>query len=100
MPALIAEVEDHVLTVTINRPEKKNAVNAEVLCGLSDSWHRLDEDDDIRCAILTGAGGVFCAGMDLSVIPKLSKRQADDEYEERLLTDTAVIFGLRGNLAF
>ncbi len=92
MPALLTELENHVLTITINRPEKKNAVNAEVLCGLSDAWHRLDEDDEVRCAILTGAGGVFCAGMDLSVIPKLSKRQADDEYEERLLSDTAVIF--------
>ena len=92
MPALLADKEGHILTVTINRPEKKNAVNGEVLCGLSDAWHRLDEDDDLRVAILTGAGGVFCAGMDLSVIPKLRARRADDEYEERLLTDGAVIF--------
>ena len=92
MPALLAAKEGHILTVTINRPEKKNAVNGEVLCGLSDAWHRLDEDDDLRVAILTGAGGVFCAGMDLSVIPKLRARRADDEYEERLLTDGAVIF--------
>ncbi len=92
MPALLAEKDGHVLTVTINRPEKKNAVNAEVLCGLSDAWHRLDQDDELRVAILTGAGGVFCAGMDLSVIPKLRARKADDEYEERLLTDGAVIF--------
>jgi enoyl-CoA hydratase len=92
MPALLAEKDGHVLTVTINRPEKKNAVNAEVLCGLSDAWHRLDEDDDLRVAILTGAGGVFCAGMDLSVIPKLRAGRADDDYEKRLLTDGAVIF--------
>jgi enoyl-CoA hydratase len=92
MPALLAEKDGHVLTVTINRPEKKNAVNAEVLCGLSDAWHRLDEDDELRVAILTGAGGVFCAGMDLSVIPKLRAGKADDEYEKRLLSDGAVIF--------
>jgi enoyl-CoA hydratase/carnithine racemase len=36
--ALLAQKDGHVLTVTINRPEKKNAVNAEVLCGLSDAW--------------------------------------------------------------
>ena len=89
---LLAEQAGHVLTVTINRPEKKNAVNAEVLCGLSDAWHRLDDDDDLRVAILTGAGGDFCAGMDLSVIPKLRAGTADDEYEKRLLTDGAVIF--------
>jgi len=91
-PALLAEQDGHVLTVTINRPEKKNAVNAEVLCGLSDAWHRLDREDDLRVAILTGAGSDFCAGMDLSVIPKLRAGKADDEYERRLLSDGAVIF--------
>ena len=88
MPALLAEADGHVLTVTINRPEKKNAVNAEVLCGLADAWRRLDDDDALRVAILTGAGGVFCAGMDLSVIPKLRAGKADDCYEERLLKET------------
>jgi len=92
MPALLAEKDGHILTVTLNRPEKKNAVNAEVLCGLSDAWHRLDADDDLRVAILTGTGPVFCAGMDLSVIPKLRAGKADDEYEKRLLTEGAVIF--------
>ena len=93
MPALLTEASDHILTVTINRPEKKNAVNAEVLCGLSDAWHRLDEDDDLRVAILTGAGGDFCAGMDLSVIGKLSSgAPPDDEFEERLKADASIIF--------
>src|SRR2546426_2078692 len=92
MPALLTEKDGHVLTVTLNRPEKKNAVNAEVLCGLSDAWHQLDEDDELRVAILTGNGPVFCAGMDLSVIPKLRAGKADDEYEERLRKDGAVIF--------
>jgi len=92
MPALLAEKDGHILTVTLNRPEKKNAVNAEVLCGLSDAWHRLDADDELRVAILTGTGPVFCAGMDLSVIPKLRAGRADDEYEKRLLTEGSVIF--------
>ncbi len=91
-PALLTEKDGPVLTVTFNRPEKKNAVNAEVLCRLSDAWHRLDEDEALRAAILTGNGPVFCAGMDLSVIPKLASRRADDEYEQRLLEDTSVIF--------
>jgi enoyl-CoA hydratase len=91
--ALLAEKDGHVLTVTINRPEKKNAVNAEVLCGLNDAWHCLDEDDDLRVAILTGAGGNFCAGMDLGVIGKLtSGKPPDDEFEERILKDTSIIF--------
>jgi len=92
-PALLVEADDHVLVVTINRPEKRNAVNAEVLCGLSDAWHRLDEDDELRVAILTGAGGNFCAGMDLSVINKLvSGKPPEDEFEERLKQDANIIF--------
>jgi enoyl-CoA hydratase len=93
MPALLAEKDGHVLTVTINRPEKKNAVNAEVLCGLNDAWHQLDEDDELRVAILTGAGDNFCAGMDLGVINKLtSGKPPEDEFEERLAKDMSVIF--------
>ena len=93
MPALLAEKDGHVLTVTINRPEKKNAVNAEVLCGLNDAWHQLDEDDELRVAILTGAGDNFCAGMDLGVINKLTAgKPPEDEFEERLAKDMSVIF--------
>jgi enoyl-CoA hydratase len=93
MPALLAEKDGHVLTVTINRPEKKNAVNAEVLCGLDDAWHRLDEDDELRVAILTGAGENFCAGMDLGVINKITAgKPPEDEFEERLAKDMSVIF--------
>jgi enoyl-CoA hydratase len=91
MPALLTEKNGHVLTITINRPEKKNAANCEVLCGLSDAWHRLDEDDELRVGILTGAGGTFCAGMDLSVIPKLASRKADDEFEERCIADPDIL---------
>jgi enoyl-CoA hydratase len=93
MPALLAEKDGHILTVTINRPEKKNAVNAEVLCGLNDAWHQLDEDDELRVAILTGAGDNFCAGMDLGVINKLTAgKPPEDEFEERLAKDMNIIF--------
>lgn len=92
-PALLTSVDSHILTVTINRPEKKNAVNAEVLCGLNDAWHRLDQDDDLRVAILTGAGGDFCAGMDLGVINSLlAGTPPADEYEQRIKDDMNIIF--------
>ena len=90
MPAVLVEKTGHVLNVSLNRPEKKNAVNCEVMCRLVDAWHQLDEDDDIRVAILTGVGDTFCAGMDLSVIPKLSSGVAEDEYEERVLANTDI----------
>jgi enoyl-CoA hydratase len=51
--------------VTMNRPEAKNALSLPMLVGMADAWEEIDSNDDIRCAILTGAGGTFCAGMDL-----------------------------------
>lgn len=92
-PALLTAVDGHVLTVTINRPDKKNAVNAEVLCGLNDAWQRLDADEQLRVAILTGAGGNFCAGMDIGVINNLlTGKPPADEYEQRIKDDGAIIF--------
>jgi enoyl-CoA hydratase len=60
-------VERHGATVvvTMNRPEAKNALSLPMLVGMVDAWVEIDSDDDVRCAILTGAGGTFCSGMDL-----------------------------------
>ena len=62
---VLTEVEDGVLIVTMNRPEAKNAMNKALAEGISAAMDRLEADGDLRCAILTGAGGTFCSGMDL-----------------------------------
>ena len=59
---LKVERENHVLIVTMNRPEAKNALSPAMLVGMADAWKTLNEDDDLRCAILTGSGGSFCTG--------------------------------------
>jgi enoyl-CoA hydratase/carnithine racemase len=59
------EKDGRVLIVTLNRPEAKNAFTPEMLLGMYKAWRRLDEDDDLMCAILTANGDTFCAGMDL-----------------------------------
>lgn len=56
---------DGVLVITIDRPEARNAVNAEVAEGVAAAVDELDARDDLRVGVLTGAGGTFCAGMDL-----------------------------------
>jgi len=91
-PVVIVEKDDHVLTVTLNRPEKRNAVNTEVMCRLYDAWVRLDTDDELRVAILTGRGNTFCAGMDLSEIGKLGG-PPENEWQERVKREPQVIFG-------
>ena len=62
---VLTEVRDGVLIVTINRPEAKNAMNKAAAEAIAAAMDRLDEDDSLRVAILTGAGGTFCSGMDL-----------------------------------
>jgi enoyl-CoA hydratase len=64
-PHAIVERDGHVLTVTMNRPEARNALSAEMLVRMYDAWVELDTDPELRVGILTGAGGTFCSGMDL-----------------------------------
>ncbi len=62
---VLVDVADGIMTVTINRPEAKNAVSKAVAEGIAAAMDELDSNDSIRVAILTGAGGTFCSGMDL-----------------------------------
>ena len=64
----IVEQDGHVLIITLNRPEKRNALSPGMLVTVYEAWRQLDEDDNLRCAILTGAGGTFCSGADLSAM--------------------------------
>jgi enoyl-CoA hydratase len=64
-PHAIVEQRGHTLIVTMNRPASRNALSGEMLSIMVAAWDRVDNDPDIRCCILTGAGGYFCAGMDL-----------------------------------
>ncbi len=64
-PAVLTERRDGVLVITLNRPEVRNAVNAAVAEGIATALDELDGDDALAVGVLTGAGGFFCAGMDL-----------------------------------
>ncbi len=93
MTVVLLDASDGILTVTLNRPEKKNAVNCEVMCRLYDAWQRLDEDEELRAAILTGRGDTFCAGMDLGEIGKLRRGRPDNAYMERVMKEPEVVYG-------
>ncbi len=62
---VLVDIADGIMTVTLNRPKAKNAVNKAVAVGIAAAMDELDSNDDIRVAILTGADGTFCSGMDL-----------------------------------
>jgi enoyl-CoA hydratase len=69
-PAVLVEQRDRILIITINRPKAKNAVNLAVSQGLADAMDRLDADPGLSVGVLTGAGGSFCAGMDLKAFAR------------------------------
>jgi len=65
MSEVLVDYDDGLIVITINRPEARNAINRAVSLGVCAALDELDSRDDLRVGILTGAGGSFCAGMDL-----------------------------------
>ncbi|POX51334.1 enoyl-CoA hydratase [Streptomyces sp. Ru71] len=78
--------EGATLVLTLNRPEAKNALSLPMLVGLHDGWIEADEDDTVRSVVLTGAGGDFCAGMDLKALAD-GGGLAGEGHRERLKAD-------------
>ena len=64
----LVERRGHVLLVTMNRPEARNALSGPMLARMKQAWDEVDSEPEIRVAILTGAGGSFCAGADLKAM--------------------------------
>jgi enoyl-CoA hydratase len=82
MAARLERPDDHphVALVTIDRPERANSLDPPTLVELARAWREIAADDDVRCAVLTGAGPrVFCAGMDMQTTILVSQRLARGE---------------------
>src|SRR5919107_3626998 len=80
-PILYA-VEGAVALVTLNRPEKRNALNDALVSALKDALRAADADDAVRVVLLTGAGADFCSGADLSALQKISESSILDNLED------------------
>ena len=65
MPDALVERDGHLLTITLNRPARMNALSGAMLVRMYDAFVEASRSDDVRCIILTGAGGNFCSGADL-----------------------------------
>ncbi|HEX9713892.1 MAG TPA: crotonase/enoyl-CoA hydratase family protein [Actinomycetota bacterium] len=88
-PHLLVEKDRHVVTVTMNRPENRNALSAEMIARMYDAWEMINGDDEVRVAILTGAGGDFCAGADLKA---MAGGYGEDEWTRRSKEDPELPF--------
>jgi enoyl-CoA hydratase len=68
---VVGPVEDGIATLTLNRPDKRNALSIELRDAISDALERLASDESAKVVILTGAGDVFCAGFDLGEFQRM-----------------------------
>ena len=69
-PHALIERRGHVLIVTMNRPQVRNALSGPMMALLRQAWDQVDSDSGIRVCVLTGAGGAFCAGADLKAMSR------------------------------
>jgi enoyl-CoA hydratase len=69
-PHALIERRGHVLIVTMNRPEVRNALSGPMMALMRRAWDQVDDDPGIRVCVLTGAGGAFCAGADLKAMAR------------------------------
>ena len=79
---LLVERDGPVLVLTMNRPEARNALSPSMMQGMSEAWDEVNANPDIRVAILTGAGGCFCAGADLKGMTESHPGDAFENEEE------------------
>jgi enoyl-CoA hydratase len=87
---LLLDRRGRVALVTLNRPEKRNALSIELRFELAETFERLAADDEVACAVLTGAGSAFSAGMDRTQFG------GDRKNRERLVESSAAAFGAVG----
>ncbi len=81
---VLVEIKDKVAKVIFNRPEKKNAMNPQLIMDMTQVLEDLRYDDDARVLVLTGAGDAFCAGMDLKEFFYDLKGKKPNEYDRML----------------
>lgn len=94
MSHLIYEKRDGIAYLTMNRPERRNALSPQMMVEMADAWKDFRDDREARVAILTGTGEIaFCAGADLGLlIPLMSRaREPENEYDEALLKDRSLM---------
>lgn len=86
MSDIVATHIDHrgVATLTLNRPDKRNAFDAETIGALHASIDRMEQDDGVRVVVLTGAGTSFCAGADIDHMQRMGAASERENFEDAL----------------
>lgn len=82
MPEILTEITDSIFTITLNRPEKRNALNDALVGDLKEALRTADRDDSLRAIIIKGAGKDFCSGADLSALQKISESDVLENWDD------------------
>ena len=93
MPDLLVERDGHVLTLTMNRPKRMNALSGAMLVRMFDAYEAASSDPGVRCIVVTGAGGNFCSGADLKAMAGRGE-DADTgiDVQARLAADPQIVY--------
>lgn len=75
-------IEKRILTITLNRPEKRNALNFEMVVELKEAFTKANSNENVKVIILTGEGAVFSAGADLAYLQKLQQNSYEENLED------------------
>ncbi len=102
MESVRYETEGPVAVVTIDRPDRRNAVDGPTAAALAEAFRRFDDDDTLSVAILTGAGGAFCAGADLKAISEGTGNRVSEDGDgpmgpTRMVLSKPVIAAIEGH---
>jgi methylglutaconyl-CoA hydratase len=79
---VLYSVEDAVARITLNRPEKRNALNPALITGVKDALREASRDERVRVIVITGAGKDFCSGADLSVLQQIAEADVSENAED------------------
>lgn len=82
MVDVIITSENSIRTITLNRPEKRNALNDELIAALKNAFSEADADESVKCIVLRGAGKDFCSGADLSALQKIANASLEENLED------------------
>src|ERR1700694_3904116 len=94
-PLILESKQDGIATLTLNRPDKLNAINKDLAIALNESLGRLTTDKSIYVVVITGAGRAFCSGGDLGLIGEGRKHDDTTELEPLLRDGQAAVQELR-----
>jgi methylglutaconyl-CoA hydratase len=82
MSEILTEINESVLTITLNRPEKRNALNDALIGDLKNALSEADKNQNLRAIIIRGAGKDFCSGADLSALQKISESDILENWDD------------------